>query len=166
MAGTADELNARRAALLLRCQRGREQRRRVEAMRAEYAHTSSVAAETAARERLDAHTSMQASQIRTAHAELRGMTVEPGTLQRLVALEHDLQHETEALASEVAEARKTVQHHQSILAEAMSAVQAETRISRKRERLSEAMQVALRRAVDEAEEAERDDQVADDWNRP
>ena len=144
MVGTADELNARRAALLLRCQLGREERRRIEAMRAEHAHTASLAAEAAAQERLDAHTSMQASQIQAAHAEVRGRTVEPGTLQRLVALEHDLKHEAAALASEVAEARKTVQHNATILSAAVSAVQAEARISRKRERLSETLQIALR----------------------
>lgn len=165
MAGTSDELNARRAALLLRCQRGREERRRIEAMRAEHAHTTSRAAEAAARERLDAHTVAQASQIEAAHAELRGQTVDLGALQRLADFEQQLQHEAVSLTREVAEAGKATRHHEQALAAAMSAVQAEIRVTRKRARLSETMQIAWRRAVDEAEEAERDDQATDDWNR-
>ena len=46
---------------------------------------------------------------------------------------------------------------------AMLAVQAEVRITRRRTRLSEAMQDALRRAIDDAEEAEIDEHVADNW---
>jgi hypothetical protein len=165
LAGTADELNARRAALLLRCQRGREERRRIEAMRAEHAHATSRAAEAAARKRLDSHISAQASQIEAAHAELRGQTVDLGALQRLADFERQLQHEAVSLTREVAEAGKAARHHEQALAAAMSAVQAEIRVTRKRARLSETMQIAWRRAVDEADEAERDDQATDDWNR-
>lgn len=165
MAGTADELNARRAALLLRCQRGREERRRIEAMRAEHAHATSRAAEAAARERLDAHISAQASEIEAAHAELRGQTVDLGALQRLAAFEKQLQHEAVSLTREVAEAGKAARHHEQAFAAAMSALQVEARVTRKRAGLSATMRVAWRRAVEEAEETERDDQATDDWNR-
>jgi hypothetical protein len=165
LAGTADELNARRAALLLRCQRSREERRRIEATRAEHAHATSRAAEAAARERLDSHIVAQASQIEAAHAGLRGQTVDLGALQRLADFERQLQHEAVSLTREVAEAGKAARHHEQALAAATSAVRAEIRVTRKRARLSETMQIAWRRAVDEAEEAERDDQATDDWNR-
>jgi hypothetical protein len=164
MAGTTGELNARRAALLLRCQRGREAQRRIEAMRAEHVRSTALAAETATREQLDARLLAEAEQIEAAHEAVRGQTVRLDTLQRLTALEQALHGETVALAATLAHHQQATAEAEHAVAVAMTAAQAEARVTRKRTRLSEAMQDALRHAADAAEEAELDDHVTDNWN--
>jgi hypothetical protein len=163
LAGTFDKLTLRQAALLLRCQRSREEQRLIGAMRADHAHTKALAAEASTRDRLNAHLFAQARQIAAAHEEVRGQRVDFDTLQRLTILEERLRNEATTIFRELLESREAVGYTEQALGAARTALQADVRVTRKRTRLLEALQTEARRAIDDAEEAELDDWLTDHW---
>lgn len=161
MAVPAGALNLLRSATLLRFQRVREDRTRVELARAEREHGAALVAERAARQACEAHELARAEQVRNAHGALRGRVIDPMVLDDLAALEGALQTRSAGLANALAEARTAVRNREGGLAVARDALKGTVRTTRKRERLDRRVRAAWDRASDAAEETERDEAVAD-----
>jgi hypothetical protein len=163
MAVTAHELSARRAAMLLRCQKAREQRRRREALRAEQGRTAAAAAEQSAREAVSAGRLAGAERLRQACDDLSGRMVRPEELATLPALEQALAREAEERDQKLAAAAEAAHLARGAADAAREALLAERRATEKRSKLTERSHRLWRRALDVAEELERDEQVADTW---
>jgi hypothetical protein len=163
VAVTAHELNARRAAVLLRCQKVREQRRRRDALRAELDSTAAAAAEERAREAASSGRLAGAERLRQACDDLAGRMVRPGELATVPALEQVLAREAAQRDQKLAAAAEAARVARGAADAAREALLAERRATEKRSKLTERAQTLWRRTVDVVEELERDEQVADTW---
>lgn len=163
MAHTAHELNARRARILLRCQKIREERSRLGALRADHACTAAATEERSARDALQAHEAAASRRLIEAHEGVRGRVIDTTDLETLTAIEQDFAQETKVRAAALATAEATIQQARAVAAAAHAAVQAEARATVKRTRLADATAARWRRSLDAAQEVERDDQIADTW---
>jgi hypothetical protein len=164
LANATNQLNARRSAMLLRCQRGREDRRRIDFLRAERARSSAVAAEISASEQRDAHNALRAARLEEAHEAIRGRVVDLDALKLLTTLEQDLQKEAVALEGALTEAHENLREAELVLTDAATVLRLEVKATHRRERLAGEMLAAWRRATEAAAETEREDQVADKWS--
>jgi hypothetical protein len=157
-------LNVHRSAMLLRCQRGREDRRRVALLRAEQASRAAAAAEISARERCDAHIVFRSSKMAEAHEAVRGCVVDLEALRSLSTLEQSLQEEAAALQSALTDAAEKRRTAEAAVADASIALQFETRITHRRERMADRMRIRATSATEIAAEAERDEQSIESWS--
>jgi hypothetical protein len=164
MADAADAVSARRAALLLRCQRRREQRRRIDVVRAVRACCSAETAEVEASQRRDAHHGLLASGLAQAHDAVRGRVVDLEALSSLAALEQDLQKQVAVAEAALGDARENRAKAELALTEATLVLRAEVKAMHRRQRLADQMLAASSRATETAAETEREDQTADNWN--
>ena len=163
MAVTAHELSARRAAVLLRCQKLREQRRRSDALCAERGSTAAAAAEQSAREAVSSGRLAGAERLRQACDDLSGRMIRPEELATVPALEQALAREAEERDQTLAAAAEAARVARGAADAAREALLAERRATEKRSKLTERSHTLWRRAVDVVEELERDEQVADTW---
>ena len=162
MAGSAHELNARRARTLLRCQKVREQRKRRDALRADF-DSAAAAAARSARAASEAGQAAAAERLRRAYGDLGGRVVGPSEIAALPALEEKLAREAQEGAEALAAAEAAAREAQAVAAAARDALVAETRATEKRSKLAERSRTLWRRGADVAEEMELDEQVADTW---
>jgi len=163
VAGSAHELNARRARTLLRCQKVREQRKRRDALRADFDSAVAAAAARSARAASEAGQAAAAERLRRAYGDLGGRVVGPSEIAALPALEEKLAREAQAVAAALAAAEAAAREAQAVAAAARDALVAETRATEKRSKLAERSRTLWRRGADVAEEMELDEQVADTW---
>jgi hypothetical protein len=166
VAVTAHELNARRAAVLLRCQKVREQRRQRDALRAELDSNTAAAAEQSAREAVSSGRLAGAERLRQACDDLGGRMVRPEELATVPALEQALAREAEERDQKLAAAAEAARVARGAADTAREALLTERRATEKRSKLTERARTLWRRAVDVVEELERDEQVADTWRSP
>ncbi len=164
LAGTSDDLKARRSAMLLRIQKSREARRRIDVVRAERMRDEAATAESLACERRDQHGRSQAGRLREAHEWVRGRVIGLRALDKLTAFERDLQAASAVLAANVANAQAIARDREAALHAASALLATEARATRKRERLAETMATASRQAAEAAREAEREDLMTDRWH--
>jgi hypothetical protein len=163
VAVTVHELSARRAAVLLRCQKVREQRRRRDALRAELDSTAAAAAEESARAAASSGRLAGAERLRQACDDLGGRMIRPEELATVPALEQALAREAEERDQKLAAAAEAARVARGAADAAREALLAERRATEKRSKLTERSQTLWRRAVDVVEELERDELVADTW---
>jgi hypothetical protein len=149
--------------MLLRCQRGRESRRRIELLRAEQAGRSAATAELSAREQWDACIVFHSNKLAEAHEAVRGCVVGLEALESISALEHRLQEEAEALRSALADANENRRTAEAAVADASMALRFETKVTHRRERLADRMRVFWSHATEVVAEAERDEQAIESW---
>lgn len=150
--------------MLLRCQRGREDRRRVELLRAEQARRAAATAEISAREQCDAHIAFRSNKLAEAHEAVRGCVVDLEALEFLSALEQRLRDEAAALQSALASAEENRRAAEAAVADASIALRFETKITHRRERMADRMRVLWNHATEVAAEAERDEQSIESWS--
>jgi hypothetical protein len=150
--------------MLLRSQRGREDRRRVDVVRAEHGRRAAVTAAVSASEQRDAQSVLHAARLEEAHETIRGRVVDLDALALLTTLEQRLQQETIAMQSALAEASERLREAERVLADAAAALRSEVKATQRRERLADRMRAVWHRATDAAAEAEAEDQAADNWN--
>jgi hypothetical protein len=150
--------------MLLRCQRGREDRRRVELLRAEQASRAAAVAETSAREQRDAHIVLRSSKLAEAHEAVRGCVVDLEALESLSTQEQSLEDDAAALQSALAKAEGDRLAAAAAVADASIALQFETRITHRRECMADRMRVLWNHATEVAAEAERDEQAIESWS--
>lgn len=150
--------------MLLHIQTVREDRRRIDVVRTERTRDVAVAAESLAQQQRDAHESSRTRRSREAHDGVRGRVVDLAELKTLTSLEQSMEAASATLAASRAKAQDHVCHAEGALKAAAAALLREARATRKRKRLAEKMMHAWRRAVETAEEVERDDQAADGWH--
>jgi hypothetical protein len=157
------ELSARRAAVLLRCQKAREQRRQRDASRAERSSTAAGAAEQRARADAGFGRVAGAERLRQACADLGGRKIRPEELATLPALEQSLAREAEQRDKALTAATEAARTARGAADAAREALLTERRATEKRSKLTVRAQTLWHRAVDAREEMERDQQVADTW---
>jgi hypothetical protein len=153
-----------RSAMLLRCQRGREDRRRVDLLRAEQASRAATTAELSAREHCDLHDVSRSNELTNAHEAVRGCVVDLEALHSLIALEQGLRQEAAALQSALADAREHRRAAEAAVAEASMALRFETRVTHRRERMADRMRDLWIRATEAATEAESEEQAIESWS--
>jgi hypothetical protein len=163
LAEATDRLKARRSAILLRSQRGRERQKRADALRADRAHRTTVLEELTLREQRDAQSVDQAVRLQEEHEAIRGRVVGLDALARLTSLEQTLEKETVAMEAALAQARDRIQQAEGVLADATAALRSEEKVTRRRETLADRMQEIWSRSVEMADEAEAEEQVAENW---
>ncbi|UDL94600.1 hypothetical protein LGH83_19230 [Lichenihabitans sp. PAMC28606] len=163
MAVTADELKAGRAALLLRCQRLRDDRRRREVARAEGLRHDAASRLRQTHHDLMAYEDVRSREIGQQHDRLAGQIIDLRTLTSIQAGEAASWARSADLAAQRLAASAALSEAEAGLNQARLALQVEARITQKRERLAETMAQAWRRAADIADEMDRGDQVADLW---
>ncbi len=166
MVVSPQELNARRAAALLRSQKAREQRRRSDALRADHASAEATTAERAARDASEAGRAAGVERLRQAYDDLGGRISGLEGLAALPALRHALAREDEERDAILAKAKAAGTEMRNAAEAARDALLVESRATEKRSKLADRSRTLWRRIVDHAEELERDDQVADTWRRP
>jgi hypothetical protein len=163
VAVTAHELIARRAAVLLRCQKAREQRRQRDALRAEQGSIAAAAAEQSAQAAVSSGRIADAERLRRACDNLDGRKVRPEELATLPALRQALAREAKERDQALVAAAEAARVARETADAAREALLAERRATEKRSKLSERAQTTWRRTVDAVEELERDEHVADTW---
>ncbi len=164
MANAADQLKVRRSAMLLRCQRGREDRRRVDLLRAEEDGRVAAKAEVSAREQCDVHNVSRSNKLAEAHEAVRGCVVDLEALESLAALEQSLEDEAAALQSALADAEENRRVAEAGVADASIALRLETRITHRRERMADRMRDLWNYTTEVAIEAESDEQAIESWS--
>jgi hypothetical protein len=160
---TADKLSVRRAAVLLRCQKVREQRRQRDALRAELDSDTAAAAEQSAWAAVSSGKVTDADRLRQACGDLGGRTVRPEELATLPMLEQALAHGAEVRDQTLAMAAEVARVAREVADAAREALLLERRATERRSKLTERSQTLLHLAVDAAEELERDEQIVDTW---
>lgn len=163
MAVTAHELSARRVAVLLRCQKLREQRLGRDAFRAERDSDAAAAEERSARAAASSGTVADADRLRQACDDLGGKTVGAGELATLPALKQALADGADERDQALAAAAEAASEARAVADAAREALRAERRATERRSKLTERLQTLWRRTADVVEELERDEQVADTW---
>lgn len=163
MAVSPQELNARRAATLLRCQKVREQRRRRDALRADHASAEAAQVERSARDASETGRAAGADRLRHAYDDLGGRIAGLGDLAALPELRRALAREDAERDAALAEAECAAREARQAAAATRDALLAESRATEKRSKLAERSRTLWWRTVDTAEELERDEQVADTW---
>lgn len=163
MAVSPQELNVRRAATLLRCQKVREQRRRRDSLQADHASTEAAGAERAARAASEAGRAAGVERLQWAYDDLGGRLARLGSLAALPALRSALAREDEERDAVLAKAEAVATRARKAAVVARDALLVESRATEKRSKLADRSRMLWRRVADAAEEVERDDQVADTW---
>lgn len=157
MAGAAEGLIARRAALLLRCQDARERRARTAAAGAARARDAARARREAAGAERDAQARRRAEALRAGYDRLAGRVVDAAAVAALRAAETAWQAEAERLRLAEDAAAAALDAAETGLTAARAAMEAEARRTCRRARLAEDTAARHRRVLDAAEEAERDE---------
>lgn len=156
-------MNARRSAILLRCQQAREQRRRHDALRADQASAEAAKAERDTRDAAEAGRAAGAARLQDAYEDVGGRVVGLARVEALQVLQRALAREDEERDEAVMKAAAASAEARGAAAVARGALIAESRTTEKRSRLNGRAQTLWRRLVDATEELERDDEVADTW---
>jgi hypothetical protein len=159
----SQDLNARRAAMLLRCQEAREKRHRLEVFKAELEVGSAKAVERRAQERLLAHERRQRQEMRKAHDALHGRLVDARELENLAAAELALFVEQAKLTALLSKAREDASKAEMTLNAALAELRAATREMQKRQRLADTAAAAWHHVIEMVEETEQTDQTLDMW---
>jgi hypothetical protein len=163
VAHAADQLNVRRSAMLLQCQRGREDRQRVELLRAEQARRAAVTAEISAREQCDTHGTLHSVKVAEAYEAVRGIVVDLDALKSLSELEQNLGNEAAALRSVLADAEENLRAAELAVADASTALRLEIKATQRRERLADRTLAVWSQATEAAAETEREEQAIESW---
>jgi hypothetical protein len=149
--------------MLLQCQRGRENRRRVELLRAEQRRRAAVTAEISAREQCDTHATLHSARMTEAYEAVRGNVVGLDALKSLTELEQKLRDEAAALQSALADAEENLRAAESAVACASAALRSETKATQRREWLADRMLAVWSQATEAAAETEREEQAIESW---
>ncbi len=163
MAGTAESVIAARAALLLRCQAAREERRRIVVAQATRAHAVAADALAGAQARLTGFEARRQDAMRQAYDALAGRQVDAATLHALPALEARRRNEAATLAVAIDAAAARQRETAAALAEGMAALALAARATQRRERLADMTARRQRVVLASAEEIEREDAATDSW---
>lgn len=159
---------ARRAGqteILARLEQRRLQRAQVLRQSCTEAHLSAVRRAEAAAEALASHMAQRDQILRTAYDGIARRRVTAAMLHVVRGQEDQLRRAQDALAAEQEAAAASLQATQAALAEAQAALLQAIRRSTRRDRLASELATRWARALDDAEEARRADDV-DDRARP
>ena len=164
MVGTAERLIAGHTALLLRCQKARERRRRAEAVLLSRQRAEADALLKKERDILAAHVAARLERLRFAYeAVAHAGKVDAATLQGLLWLGARLQAGTAPLTMRVVTAEAALGAATASERAAQEELAREVRMTQRRERLAQLAAGQLQRVLGLADELQREDQIADAW---